>query len=642
MKTAKATKAVKTAKSAVAREKERHAARKLLKALLGIHGGLSTRLDERREELDAVHPAWRKSAENLLHYLEFRRYDVRPLQTRLAALGLSSLGRAEAHILATLRSVIRTLCYLDRKKPHITRSRIVEFSEGNSLLAEHTNALLGPLSGPRTIRIMVTVPSEAATDPQLVHGLLAAGMDCMRINCAHDDAAAWSKMIDNLRKAEQELGRKCRVLMDLAGPKLRTGVIAGTPVIKCRPHRDEFGRVITAARVLLVPDDQPGSFPDSDARLPMPADFLKKVAAGDELHFKDCRDASRKLRIVAEVVGTDGASCAWWAESTRTFYAAPGLTFRLCQNHGGDAKTETTLSAMSAPSPHVVLKAGDTLILTKSSEAGHGAVQDAEGKVTQPARVPCTLPEVFDSVKTGERIWFDDGKIGGVIRDALSDTLQVEITQVPSETVKLASDKGINLPDTQFSMSALTADDLENLPFVAAHADMIGLSFIERPEDVIAVQQRLDALGRAPAIVLKIETRRAFEAVPGLLLAAMRSPCAGMMIARGDLAVECGFERLAEVQEEMLWICEAAHMPVIWATQVLETLAKSGRPSRSEITDAAMGERAECVMLNKGPHVIEAVETLDDILQRMQTHQKKKQSLLRPLKSWGVPILDED
>ena len=83
------------------------------------------------------------------------------------------------------------------------------------------------------------------------------------------------------------------------------------------------------------------------------------------------------------------------------------------------------------------------------------------------------------------------------------------------------------------------------------------------------------------------------------------------MIARGDLAVEVGFERLAEVQEEILWLCEAAHVPVIWATQVLESVAQTGQPSRAEVTDAAMAERAECVMLNKGPHIGEAVRALD-------------------------------
>jgi pyruvate kinase len=112
----------------------------------------------------------------------------------------------------------------------------------------------------------------------------------------------------------------------------------------------------------------------------------------------------------------------------------------------------------------------------------------------------------------------------------------------------------------------------------------------------------------------------------------MRTRSVGIMIARGDLAVECGYQRLAEVQEEILWVCEAAHVPVIWATQVLENLAKKGTPSRSEITDAAMGERAECVMLNKGPYAVATVRVLADILRRMQAHQEKKRSMLRQLR----------
>src|SRR6266545_2375344 len=103
------------------------------------------------------------------------------------------------------------------------------------------------------------------------------------------------------------------------------------------------------------------------------------------------------------------------------------------------------------------------------------------------------------------------------------------------------------------------------------------------------------------------------------------------MIARGDLAIECGFERLAEVQEELLWLCEAAHVPVIWATSVLDSLAKSGMPTRAEVSDAALAHRAECVMLNKGPHILEAVSALDDILRRMQAHESKKTARLRAL-----------
>jgi pyruvate kinase len=173
---------------------------------------------------------------------------------------------------------------------------------------------------------------------------------------------------------------------------------------------------------------------------------------------------------------------------------------------------------------------------------------------------------------------------------------------------------------------------------IARHADLVGLSFAQSADDVRALRHRLHQLGAAHlGLVLKIETRRGFEHLPEMLFAAMGARAAGVMIARGDLAVECGYDRMAEVQEEILWACEAAHMPVVWATQVLETLAKTGLPSRAEITDAAMGERAECVMLNKGPHILDAIRMLDDILRRMESHQAKKRPLMRALKAWRPP-----
>jgi pyruvate kinase len=156
---------------------------------------------------------------------------------------------------------------------------------------------------------------------------------------------------------------------------------------------------------------------------------------------------------------------------------------------------------------------------------------------------------------------------------------------------------------------------------------------VQRPEDIerlLAEIKRLNAsrLG----LVLKIETQAAFNRLPTLLLTSMRHPPVAVMVARGDLGVEVGFERLSEVQEEILWLCEAAHVPVIWATQVLESLAKGGMPSRAEVTDAAMGSRAECVMLNKGPYIRETLRFLIDVLGRMEAHQYKKSSRLRKLR----------
>jgi pyruvate kinase len=245
---------------------------------------------------------------------------------------------------------------------------------------------------------------------------------------------------------------------------------------------------------------------------------------------------------------------------------------------------------------------------------------------------------VLRQVRRGERIWFDDGHIGGVIRRVGAAGVKVEITDCRPGGATLRADKGINLPDSTLHLPALTDKDVEDLAVVVKHADLVGLSFAQSAADVASLQGQLARLGGDNlGIILKVETRRGFEHLPDMLLAAMGSRAAGVMIARGDLAIECGFERLAEVQEELLWACEAAHVPVVWATQVLEGLAKTGQPSRAEITDAAMGGRAECVMLNKGPYIAEALRVLDDILRRMQTHQAKKRSLLRALRAWPAP-----
>jgi pyruvate kinase len=206
----------------------------------------------------------------------------------------------------------------------------------------------------------------------------------------------------------------------------------------------------------------------------------------------------------------------------------------------------------------------------------------------------------------------------------------------PSITWKEPYDAGTHLKAGQVDIGTGTTPTLMGEDYVAISDNAEPRMHVvvwRRAKNVQELQRRLAELGGDRlGIVLKIETLEAFEHLPELLLAAMRSPAAGVMIARGDLAVECGYERMAEVQEEILWFCEAAHMPVIWATQVLEKLAKKGLPSRAEITDAAMGVRAECVMLNKGPYIIDAVRTLDDILERMQDHQWKKRSMLRQLR----------
>jgi pyruvate kinase len=565
------------------------------------------------------------SARNLLHYLAVRQHDVREIQDDLAKLGLSSLGRLEPYTLACVDSVLVALSRLCEPPQllNLEPAPPVDFQAGTRLLAEHTQALLGPAPKGRAVRVMVTMSSEAADDPGLVRDLVAAGMDVMRINCAHDDFEAWRRMVGHLRKAEQQVGRPCRVQCDLAGPKLRTGAIEPGPgVLHVWPLRDDAGQILAPGRVWIEDTATPSSAPGPV--LPLDTALFHRLQPGDELRFSDVRGRPRSLAIVRTADGRYGA------EADRNVYL--GSHTRVTLYRANALVSAGTVGEVPPVSRALRLAIGDTLVLTSDAQMGQPALTNDEGVVLKSARIGCTLPEIFRDVRPKERIFFDDGKLGGIVRDASPDSLRIEITHARSGKGKLRGDRGINFPDTEMHLSALTEKDRQDLDFVVAHADMVGLSFLRKPEDV---DELLGALrernGSHLGVVLKIETRRAFEQLPRFLLQALRSPRTGVMVARGDLGVEMGFSRLAEVQEEMLWLCEAAHVPVIWATQVLESLAKKGMPSRAEVTDAAMSGRAECVMLNKGPYVVEAVRFLCDVLHRMEGHHQKKRSMLRRL-----------
>ncbi len=485
--------------------------RDLLAALLDLRAAV---LAEGQGLCAAWQPSLRRraflpGAVNLAHYLALRRRDLRPLQPALQRWGLSSLGRGESRVAPLLDTVAATLgrlCDGAVTPPHPPARRLLR---GERLLAHNAAALFGPPQPGRATRIMVTLPPEAANDAAFARALLARGVECVRINCAHDTPEAWAAMLAHLRAAEREAGgdRRVRVLMDLGGPKLRTALMGD-------------------------PKDQP------------------RVRVGDRL-------------LLAR----------------------------------GPAQPNTALP-----------------------------------------QIGCAQPGIIEQLAVGAAVWIDDGKIGGRVAAIEADGALLEITRAPQRGKRLRPEKGLNFPDTALRVSPLTAKDRQDLDFVARHADLIGYSFVQAPADVALLLDAL-ATGDAPArpdlgLVLKIETGRAVRQLPDLIVAAAGQMPTAVMIARGDLAVEVGFERLAEIQEELLWLCEAAHLPVIWATQVLEQLAQEGTPARGEVTDAAMGARAECVMLNKGPFILDTITFLDDVLRRMPGHQQKKTPQLRALRSW--------
>ena len=449
------------------------------------------------------------SADNLAAYLAVRRRDLRVLQRELAGLGLSSLGRMEGRVMPTLLAVRASLHALVGGEP-VERPSERTFYAGERRLAAQASGILGKTRG-EAAGLLVTCPSEAADDPDFMHDLAKRGVRAIRINCAHDDAEAWGRMIGHLRAAEAASGAEMKVFMDLAGPKIRAG----------------------------------------DIRLPEKG---KKIRHGELLAI------SRPSRL-------DDVAC-----SERHF------------------------------------------------------------------AVECTFAEAIDAARVGDRLFVDDGKLGAEIERVEPWGVLARVTSVEDKGLKLKSERAINFPDTSLDVDALTDADKNDLDFIAAHADAVEYSFVQSAADVRMLQ---DALAerrpddwRRMSLILKIETGRAVANLPDIIVqAAARQPTA-VMIARGDLSVEIGFARTAEMQEEILWLAEAASVPVIWATQVLEHLVKKGVPSRGEMTDAAMAARAECVMLNKGPYLLEAIDQLQTLLRRMDANQHKKAPMLRKLKSW--------
>jgi pyruvate kinase len=296
-----------------------------------------------------------------------------------------------------------------------------------------------------------------------------------------------------------------------------------------------------------------------------------------------------------------------------------GVPCKIYMDLGGP-KLRTVIRVDGKPVKKITVEKGQDLVLAEADE------ELADGIV-----LSCEEKGLIGLLKDKSRILFDDGLIEAVVVGPPNKQAHIRVVRVSDRKQELRSGKGMNFPGTQLDMPSLTGFDISVLPFIAKHADLVGYSFIRTPADLRLLQKQLSVYPNRPKIIIKVETPESVAHLPYLILQGMHEEHFGVMIARGDLAVEIGFERMSEIQEEILWICEAAHVPVIWATQVLETLNKSGLATRSEVTDAYSAAHAECVLVNKGTYVIDVLRTLKDILQRSGGHHVKKRYTFRSM-----------
>ncbi len=596
----------------------------LASKLHDLYRNIVSRSEKARDHFPVSGSDREASRDNLLAYLALRENDLSKLQLSLADEGFSSLGRLEAQV---LEGIERVLSHMD-VPPIETKLVKTSSATASSTIAERSRMLLGrPREGRRT-RIMVTLDPATMYQPEMLEQLLLSGMDIARINCAHDTPREWLMLIGAIRTAEERLiqrgkgiGRTCRILMDLAGPKIRTGPLSlEVRSLKLSVPKDPQGRPTKFYEGLL---DCEASLTEKLQLTGMMPTFtiaiknqssLSQLEIGERLRFEDARGRARILSVLERVTPTKVR-----VGLAKTAYLDEGMEIA-CENG------ENLIVGPIKPQPvDLQVRAGDKLQLYGDPKRlGNLASKQA------PAGISCTYPEALVSVKAGDRVFIDDGKIGATVNEVSEEYIGLEIFAPSDTSASIKPEKGLNLPDSKIGLSALTAEDVKNLDFVVEHATAVGLSFVHRVSDIQDLNMALKKLGHEDlGIIAKIETKEAVHNLSEIILAGLNVQKFGVLIARGDLAVEVGFENLAFVQEDILCMCEAAHIPVIFATQVLETLAKSGLPSRAEITDAAMGTRAECVMLNKGPHIVEAVKTLSGLLSVEERHQLKKRQIFR-------------
>lgn len=587
-----------------------------------------------------------------------RKNDIESIQIDLAENGLSSLGRLENSVLLSIEQVLKHFGYTPSDDPYLTK---ISYEDAHSILTNRSKLLLGTSPKERNTKIMATIDIDTAYQPQLLEELLKNGMDIARINCAYNATQEWKIIIDAIRNAEnrlnqreQDLGKRCVMVMDLAGPKIRIGNMK----LEYRPLKITVPKDINGNPLRVIE-----GFLDCEAdyteKIRLPGDnssFIISVSAngknqigalniGEKISFIDFRGRSRSMRVLERIteskvrVGID-----------KTIYLQEGIVlyhkfildapvsplndkYAISNTENGVNEKSNLVIGTIKPRPmEIKVNTSYKLLLYKGNIEGY---LDNDNKT---AVIGCTMPEILEKVKIGDRVLIDDGKIGSIVSSINKDYLELKITYPYNMPGIIKSNKGLNFPDSDLNLSAITHEDLENLKIITKYADAVAMSFVNSHNDISLLGKELLPLGCSDfGIIAKIETRNAVYNLSRIIIEGLTNSKFGILIARGDLAAEIGYENLSLIQEDILCICEAAHVPVILATQFLENLSKNGLPTRAEIIDASKGQRADCVMLNKGKYIIDAVKILSLLLKTEERNYIKKRQIFREfIEQYGI------
>jgi pyruvate kinase len=540
-----------------------------------------------------------KSIQNLDHYLNLRKYDLKILQNLLTKQGFSSLGRSQSYILYQInKNILNISKILDKE---ISFDEIDESSitfEQSKELINQRREIFGDLT--HKTKIMVTLPSEAGTDATLIKNLIANDVALLRINTAHDNASTWKKMAEFINHENEIQNKNTKIYVDLAGPKIRTGKIKNvfTPFKVGSKYKDYEIEI----------------YPYNNTSFSNNTSFV----IDEKLYEKVLKKS--KLQIISEEKSVE---CEVIDENDRVVIKIDKKILIDENTIIKCGKVESKLHNLQKFPEELKVFMDDEIIISHDIVGENSFIYNEK---TYKSIISCTNREIFDYVNIGDCVFIDDGKIGVRILEKKDIGLICKVVIAKETGVVIKEEKGINFPNSNLEIPAITDEDKKAFESIVEFADLIGLSFAQSEDDVHTLQNMIS--DRNIAIVPKIETKKAFNNLEEIIKALQEKDKFGIMIARGDLAIEVGFENLPFIQKEIFDICEASHTPVIYATQILESKMKKNVPSRAEVIDVSVASRADCVMLNKGPFIIDALQILNNILHKMHKMFQKDREIL--------------
>ncbi len=569
------------------------------------------------------------SYSNMQDFLTLKKDDLRNLQVELMMHGLSSLSRSHMHLLYTIERELEVLGCLLGKEDSAKHDALSPVDA--HLHIEARGAFIK--SQKEKNAVMLTLPGNAAEDTNFRKVLHKESITAVRINTAHDRPEIWKKMAQMIHDINQQYREDCplKIYVDLAGPKIRTGDIKKgiEPFRICTKDMKTFMLVPETGNITHLIDED-GEH--RNAVIAVDDDFYRNLEHADMIEINDHDRKTRFYKIDTWTTEKCILKCGKKVEiSAKT-------EIKIQQEKRQYITTSPTNFKMLPDEIRVF--EGDIILLSGRTELGH-VIENEHFKAIVSIKMDKHL---FRHLKQQDRVYIDDGKIKLRVIEQREDELLCRVERANINGTVIKEEKGINFPDSYLDIAAITEDDKENLQHIVGFADIIGISFTQTQKDVQTLKELLKD-NEHIAIVTKIETNQGVHNLPHILSALSSWRNGAVMVARGDLAIEVGFENLAAVQGEIFDLCEAAHTPVIYATQILENLMKKNLPSRAEIIDASISHRADCVMLNKGPFTQRTIDILEKIIASMQPNFYKSQPLLSPTHAWDGfrdRVRDED